>query len=200
MISPPPGRTGAPRREAGGTRRNHGEQANPRQRARAPHGPRPETASEHEPERYGGHALHDQSDASDTRFVACPGKAGGRNKAGRPPAPVASPTSQSEGTAHRPPPPPPNPPAQKRPGRADPPHGERTAPSQVGGKRDRATPPPQARQTEHGTGAGHAEGHGPRGTALPAPSTGTARGARATPTGGGGGEADAVGARAHKHT
>ena len=47
-------------------------------------------------------------------------------------------------------------------------------------------PPPQARQTEQGTGAGHAEGHGPRGTALPAPSAGTARGAHATPPRGGG--------------
>ena len=55
-----------------------------------------------------------------------------------------------------------------------------TTPSQVGGNRDR-TAPPQARQTEQGTGAGHAEGHGPRGTALPAPSAGTARGAHAIP-------------------
>ena len=47
-------------------------------------------------------------------------------------------------------------------------------------------PPPQARQTEQGTEAGHAEGHGPRGTALPAPSAGTTRGAHATPTRGGG--------------
>ena len=47
-------------------------------------------------------------------------------------------------------------------------------------------PPPQARQTEQGTGAGHAEGHGPRGTALPAPSAGTTRDARATPPSGGG--------------
>ena len=62
-------------------------------------------------------------------------------------------------------------------------------PSQVGGNRDR-TAPPQARQTEHGTGAGHAEGHGPSGTALPAPSAGTARDARATPPSGGG-KADA---------
>ena len=46
--------------------------------------------------------------------------------------------------------------------------------------------PPQGRQTEQGTGAGHAEGHGPRGTALPAPSAGTARGAHATPPRGGG--------------
>ena len=59
------------------------------------------------------------------------------------------------------------------------------APSQVGGNRDR-TAPPQARQTEQGTGAGHAEGHRPRGTALPAPSAGTARGAHATPPRGGG--------------
>ena len=65
-----------------------------------------------------------------------------------------------------------------------PPRGRPTAtpttPSQVGGNRDR-TAPPQARQTEQGTGAGHAEGHGPRGTALPAPSAGTTRGAHATP-------------------
>ena len=46
-------------------------------------------------------------------------------------------------------------------------------------------PPPQARQTEQGTGAGHVEGHGPRGTALTAPSAGTARGAHATPPRGG---------------
>ena len=68
--------------------------------------------------------------------------------------------------------------------------------SQVGGNRDQ-TAPPQARQTEQGTGAGHAEGHGPRGTALPAPSVGTARGAHATPPRGGG--AGAAGARAHTH-
>ena len=60
-----------------------------------------------------------------------------------------------------------------------------TTPSQVGGNPDR-TAPPQARQTEQGTGAGHAEGHGPRATALPAPSAGTARGAHATPPRGGG--------------
>ena len=76
----------------------------------------------------------------------------------------------------RPPPPrgrPPTTPAARSPHRA-------CRPSQVGGNRDR-TAPPQARQTEQGTGAGHAEGHGPRGTALPAPSAGTARGAHATP-------------------
>ena len=125
------------------SRRIHEEQANPRQYARAPQGPRPGTASEHEPERYGGHALHGQSDAKDTRFVACPGKAEGRTKARRPPAPPAPPSAQSGGTAHRlPPPPPPHPPALERPRRADPPGGERTAPSQVGGKRDRAAPFP----------------------------------------------------------
>ena len=68
--------------------------------------------------------------------------------------------------------------------RRHPPRGRPTAtpttPSQVGGTRD-WTAPPQARQTEQGTGAGHAEGHGPRGTTLPAPSAGTARGAHATP-------------------
>ena len=69
--------------------------------------------------------------------------------------------------------------------RPHPPNGERAAPSQVGG--NGTPPPPQTSQTEHGTEAGHAEGHGPSGTALPAPSTGTARGARATLTRGGGG-------------
>ena len=71
-------------------------------------------------------------------------------------------------------------PEDGRPGAAAP-----TTPSQVGGNQDR-TAPPQARQTEHGTGAGHAEGHGPHGTALPAPSAGTTRDARATPPSGGG--------------
>ena len=70
-----------------------------------------------------------------------------------------------------------------------------TTPSQVEGNQDQ-TAPPQARQTEQGTAAGHAEGHGPRGTALPAPSAGTTRGAHATPPRGGGGTARA---RAHTH-
>ena len=60
-----------------------------------------------------------------------------------------------------------------------------TTPSQVGGNRDR-TAPPQASRTQQGTGAGHAEGDGLRGTALPAPRAGTGRGARATPPRGGG--------------
>ena len=130
------------------SRRNHEDQARPRQHARVPHGPRLGTVSEHEPERYGGYALHGQSGAKDTRFVACPGKAEGRTEARQPPAPLAPPAAQSGGRAHRPPPPPqppPHPPALERPRRADPPHGERTSPSQVGGKRDRAAPPPSKR-------------------------------------------------------
>ena len=67
------------------------------------------------------------------------------------------------------------------------------------GKRDRAAPP-QASQTEHGTEAGHAEGHRPSRTALPAPSTGTARGARATPTRGGGKGARTPRERERTHT
>ena len=59
-------------------------------------------------------------------------------------------------------------------------------PSQVGRNRDQ-TAPPLACRTEQGTGAGHAERHRPRGTALRAPSAGTARGAHATPPRGGGG-------------
>ena len=54
--------------------------------------------------------------------------------------------------------------------RRHPPRGRPTATpttaSQVGGNRDRTTPL-EARQREQGTGAGHAEGHRPRATALP---------------------------------
>ena len=152
-VPPPPGRTAASGRGAAAgpastppaacSRRNCDGQANPRQHTRASHGPRPGTASEQEPERYGGHALHGQSDAEDTRFVACPGKAEGRTEARRPPAPLPPPAAPSGGTACRPTPPPQaQPPALEHPRRADPPHGERTAPSQEGGNRDRAAPPP----------------------------------------------------------
>ena len=73
-----------------------------------------------------------------------------------------------------------------------------TTPSQVGGNRDR-TAPAQGRQTEQGTGAGHAEGHGPRGTGLPAPSAGTPRDAHATPPrGGGSGRRGSASARTRK--
>ena len=191
MIPPPPARersrsTPPPPGPAAGSHKNRGEQASPRQRAKTPHRSRPEKAGEHEPEWYGDHAPHDQNDASDTRFLACPGKVEEQNEGERPPALLAPPAAQTGGTAHRPPPlRPKKKPAPRHTNATDPPHGGRTAPSQVGGNRDRTTPP-QARQTEQGTGAGHAEGHGPRGTALPAPSAGTARGAHATPPRGGG--------------
>ena len=181
----------------------------------------------------GDHAPHGQHDASDTRFVACPGKAEGRNEAERPPALQAPPWLppwhtnatdpplgaqppqgvQAEGTEKGPHTRTPAPttrrsrtptaqsvggqsgeeerltPDAPRNSRRHPPRGRPTAtpttPSQVGGNQDR-TAPPQARQTEQGTGAGHAEGHGPRGTALSAPSAGTTRGAHATPPRGGG--------------
>ena len=122
---------------------------NPSQRTGAPHGPRPGTTREREPEQYGGHAIHDQSDANDTRFVACPGKAEGRTEVGRPPAPQGPPAATPGRTAHRPRPPP-RPPAPERPGRAGPPQGGHTTPSQARGERDRAAPPPQ--QTKQSTG------------------------------------------------
>ena len=190
----------------------------------------------------GGHAPHGQRNASDARFVACPGKAEGRNEAERPSALQAPPRPHNRGVRRTPPPPPARPPAYERHGpaarRAAPtrteqgPHtrtpapttrgsgtptarpvdgqsgkGERmtpdaprngrrhpprgrpaatpTTPSQVEGNRDQ-TAPPQARQTEQGTGAGHAEGHGPGGKALPAPSAGTTPDAHATPPSGAG--------------
>ena len=56
---------------------------------------------------------------------------------------------------------PPPPTAPGHTNATDQPHGGHTAPSQVGGNLDR-TAPPQARQTEQGTGAGRTEGDGPR--------------------------------------
>ena len=202
MVPPPPARersqsTALPPAPAAGSHRNCWEQASPRQRARTPHRSRPEKAGEHELEWYGDHAPHDQNDASDIRYVARPGKAEGRNEAERPPALLAPPAAQTGGTAQGPPPTPPKP-APRHTNATDPPRGGRTAPSQVGGNRDR-TAPPEARQTEQGTGAGHAEGHGPRGTALPVPSAGTARGAHATqPRSGGSGRRGSASAHTRK--
>ena len=196
----------------------------------------------------GGHAPHGQHNGGDTRFVACPGKAEGRNEAERPPSLQPPPGRTTGGYGARPPPPPQ--PAPRHTNATDPPRGAQppqgfpaegtekgphtrtpapttrgswtptarpvggqseegerltpdaprnsrrhpprgrptatpTTPSQVGGNRDR-TAPPQARQTEQGTGAGHAEGHGPRGTALTsAQCRDHARCARHTTQGGG---------------
>ena len=173
----------------------------------------------------GGHAPHGQRNASDARFVACPGKAEGRKETERPPAlqsvggpvvllPATYPSARQSAIQRTPASPLPSPDPvrvdcawtahsptlragyiaddtpqwrKRLPRTRAPPRGRPAAapatPSQVGGNRDR-TAPPQARQTEHGTGAGHAEGHGPHGTALPAPSAGTTRDARATPPSG----------------
>ena len=171
-------------------RRNRDGQTNPRQRTRTPHGPRPGTASAHKPERYGGHALHGQSDAKDTRFVACPGKAEGRTEVRRPPAPLAPPVAPPGRTARGlPPPPHPTSPGVGTPQTRRPTPQGAHSPKPGRGGTGPGRSPPEASQMEHGTEAGRAEGHGPRGTVLPAPSTWTARGARATPTRGGGGGA-----------
>ena len=61
--------------------------------------------------RMGGHAPHGQHNASDTRFVACPGKAEGRNEAERPPALQAPPRPHNRGVRRTPPPPPSPPPS-----------------------------------------------------------------------------------------
>ena len=67
----------------------------------------------------GGHAPHGQHDASDTRFVACPGKAEGRNEAERPPALQAPPGRTNGGCGARPPPQP----APRHTNATDPPRG-----------------------------------------------------------------------------
>ena len=152
------------------SRGNHNGQANPRHHTRAPHGPRPGTASEHEPERYGGQALHGQSEAKDTRFVACPGKAEGRTEARRPPAPLALPAAQSGRKAQRPPPPPPPPRAGRpqtrrptprrahspKPGRGEAATGHPPKKNKANGARDRGRTRGRARTAWNGpTSAQH---------------------------------------------
>ena len=85
----------------------------------------------------GGHAPHGQHNASDTRFVACQGKAEGRNEAEQPPALQAPPRPHKRGVRRTPPPPSPPPstrtprtrPAARSPHRACRPRGQRRAPT-----------------------------------------------------------------------
>ena len=89
-----------------------------------------------------GHAPHGQHDASDTRFVACPGKAEGRNEAERLPALQAPPPGRTNRGYGARPPTPARPPAHERHGPAP----WRAAPTGRAGRGDREGPPhPHAR-------------------------------------------------------
>ena len=81
----------------------------------------------------GGHTPHGQHNASDGRFVACPGKAEGRNEAERPPALQAPPRPHNRGVWRTPPPPPQPAPqhmnATDPPCGAQPPQGQSRAPT-----------------------------------------------------------------------
>ena len=80
----------------------------------------------------GGHAPHRQHNASDARFVACPGKAEGQNEAERPPALQAPPQPHNRGVQRTPPPPQPAPQhmnATDPPRGAQPPRGQSRAPT-----------------------------------------------------------------------
>ena len=112
------------------------------------------------------------------------------------------PRSRGARRTDRPPPShplPPRPPGLERPRRADPPHGERTAQSQVGGKRDRAAPP--RKQAKRSTGPRQDARRGTdcmqRSYQRPAPGPHEVRAPHQP--GEGGGE-DAAGARAHTRT
>ena len=95
----------------------------------------------------GGHAPHGQNDASDTHFVACPGKAEGRKEAERPPALQAPPGRTNGGHGARPPPPPQPAPrhtnATDLPCGTQPPQGVQTKGTEWGPHT--RTPPPTAR-------------------------------------------------------
>ena len=84
-----------------------------------------------------GHAPHGQHNASDARFVACPGNAEGRKGAERPPALQAPPRPHSRRKRRTPSPPPSPPPSKRTPW---------TRPAARSPHRDRAGPPhPHAR-------------------------------------------------------
>ena len=94
----------------------------------------------------GGHAAHGQIDTSDTRIVACPGKAEARNEAERPPA-LQAPPRPHKRVDRRTAPPPPKP---------APRHTNATGPS-------RGAQPPQGVQAEGTEKGPH--------TRTPAPTT-----------------------------
>ena len=114
----------------------------------------------------GGHPPHGQHNASDTRFVACPGKAEGRNEAEQPPALQAPPRPRKRGVQRTPPPRPPQP-TPRHTNATDPPRG--------------AQPPQgvQAKGTEKGP---HSR--------TPAPTTRGSRTPTAPPVGGQSGEGE----------
>ena len=112
----------------------------------------------------GGHAPHGQHNASDGRFVACPGKAEGRNEAEQPPALQAPPRPHNWGVRRTPPPPQP-------------------APQHMN-----ATDPPRGAQPPQGVPVEGTE-QGPH-TRTPAPTTRGSRTPTARPVGGQSGEGE----------
>ena len=140
--SPPPPERGAGARPAPPPQppAPTGAAENKRARANAPgrrtdHAPRRRASTNRSG--MGGRAPHGQNDASDTRIVACPGKAEGRNEAERPPALQPPPRPHKRGDRRTPPPPSPPPgtrtprtcPAARSPHRACRPRGQRRAPT-----------------------------------------------------------------------
>ena len=125
MVSPPPERgAGARPTPSPQPLAPTGAAENKRARANAP-GRRTDRAERRPASTnrsgMGGHAPHGQRDAGDTRFVACRGKAEGRNEAGRPPALQAPPGRTNGGYGARLPPPPE--PAPWHTNATDPPRG-----------------------------------------------------------------------------
>ena len=132
----------------------------------------------------GGHVPHGQHNASDARFVACPGKAEGRNEAERPPALQAPPRPHNRGVRRSPPPLPARAPACERhgpaPRRAAPtgteqgPHGRTPAPTTRGSRTRTARPVGgQSGEGEHMTPDAPRNGrrHPPRGRPAATPTT-----------------------------
>ena len=138
MVAPPPARersrsTARPPAPAAGSHRNRGEQASPRQRARTPHRSRPVKAGEHEPEWYGDHApkLTRTTPVTPALLPAQGKQRDGTRQSDPPPNRPPRPHKRGARRTGRPPPPQP---ARWHTNASGPPHGGRTALSQVGGR------------------------------------------------------------------
>ena len=113
----------------------------------------------------GGHAPHGQHDASDTRFVACPGKADGRKEAERPPALQAAPGRTNGGYGASPPPPHPAPwhtNATDPPRGAQPPQGVQAEGTEKGPHTRTAAPTTRGSRTPTARPVGGQSGEGER--------------------------------------
>ena len=193
-----------PHAPAACSRRNYEVQANPRQHARAPRGPRPGTASEHETERYGGPPFMARATPRTPALLPAQERQRDGPRQGDPP-PHWPPRPHSRGgTAYSPPPPPTPPPGAETPQTRRPTPGGAHSPKPGRGEAGPGRPPPpqKTKQTTRGTGPGQDTRRGTdrveRPYQRPAPGPREVRAPHRPGEGGGGGRRGSASAHTHK--